>query len=153
MSDQIQCPKCKSSQISAQKRGFSAGKAVAGAVVTGGVGLLAGFHGSSNIDVFCLACGHKWNPAKLAQEKKTAQQQKALREEKAWKNQFYSLYEANHKEAADFIRPYRGTMLKDLGVDGLYKSLKNDDQTINIITGVVIALFLGLIFWVISCIT
>ena len=53
----VACPKCGSTQITAQKKGFSGGKAVAGAVLTGGVGLLAGLHGSSDIVITCLACG------------------------------------------------------------------------------------------------
>ena len=54
------CPKCGSDQLSANKKGFGVGKAVAGAVLTGGVGLLAGFIGSQKIYVTCLACGHQW---------------------------------------------------------------------------------------------
>jgi len=53
----IVCPKCGSDQITANKHGFSAGKAVAGAVLTGGIGLLAGMHGSKKVDITCLACG------------------------------------------------------------------------------------------------
>ena len=41
--DKLYCPFCGSSQLTANKKGFGAGKAVAGAVLTGGVGLLAGF--------------------------------------------------------------------------------------------------------------
>jgi len=58
---QVMCPKCGSTQISAQKRGFSLGKAVAGAVVMP-VGVVAGFLGSKKIDITCLACGHRWSP-------------------------------------------------------------------------------------------
>ena len=57
---EITCPKCGSDQLSANKKGFGVGKAVAGAVLTGGVGLLAGFIGSRKIYVTCLACGHQW---------------------------------------------------------------------------------------------
>ena len=58
----IRCPKCSSTQITAEKKGYSAGKALAGAVLTGGIGLLAGFHGSGNIKVICLKCGNSWTP-------------------------------------------------------------------------------------------
>jgi hypothetical protein len=61
---QISCPKCNSTQITANKKGFGVGKAIAGAVVTGGVGLLAGFMGSGNIKITCLNCGHSWKAGK-----------------------------------------------------------------------------------------
>ena len=54
------CPKCGSDQFSANPKGFGVGKAIVGAAVTGGVGLLAGFIGSQKIYVTCLACGHQW---------------------------------------------------------------------------------------------
>ena len=42
MSNEIRCPKCGSNQLHADKKGFSGKKAVAGAALTGGIGLLAG---------------------------------------------------------------------------------------------------------------
>jgi len=47
MSLEIKCPKCSSTQITASKKGFSGKKAIAGAVLTGGIGLLAGTIGSN----------------------------------------------------------------------------------------------------------
>src|SRR5690606_13338265 len=73
--EKIRCPKCGSTQLTAQKRGFSGGKAVAGAVITGGVGLLAGLHGKDKLDIYCMNCGNKWNPkkefAKAEEQKKS----------------------------------------------------------------------------------
>lgn len=60
--DLIKCPKCKSTQITANKRGYSLAKGAAGAVLTGGIGLVAGLHGSNRVKVQCLKCGFKWNP-------------------------------------------------------------------------------------------
>lgn len=56
----VTCPKCGSDQISSNKKGFSAGKAAAGAVLTGGIGLLAGGIGSSKVICTCLACGNQF---------------------------------------------------------------------------------------------
>lgn len=60
--DKIHCPKCSSTQLTTSKQGFSGKKAVAGAVLTGGIGLLAGTIGSNKIQITCLACGHTFKP-------------------------------------------------------------------------------------------
>lgn len=44
------------------KKGFGAGKALTGAVLTGGVGLLAGFIGSGKVKITYLKCGCQWKP-------------------------------------------------------------------------------------------
>lgn len=81
MPEEIKCPKCKSTQITANKKGFSIGKAAAGALLTGGVGLLAGTIGSNKVIITCLACGHQFKPGA---HKETAAEQyqrlKAMRE-------------------------------------------------------------------------
>lgn len=58
------CPKCGSTSLSANKRGFSLGKAAAGALVVGPVGLVGGTLGSNKLEVTCLNCGHKFRPGK-----------------------------------------------------------------------------------------
>lgn len=58
---QLRCPKCHSNQIEIDKQGFSAGKALVGGILTGGVGLVAGFHGKNKRKGKCLHCGHTWN--------------------------------------------------------------------------------------------
>lgn len=63
--DKLYCPHCGSSQLVANKKGFGAGKAVTGAILTGGIGLLAGFIGSGKVKVTCLKCGKQWNPGEL----------------------------------------------------------------------------------------
>ncbi len=63
--DKLYCPLCGSSQLVANKKGFGAGKAVTGALLTGGIGLLAGFIGSGKVKVTCLKCGSKWEPGQL----------------------------------------------------------------------------------------
>lgn len=63
--DKLYCPNCGSSQLVANKKGFGAGKALTGAVLTGGIGLLAGFVGSGKVKVTCLRCGRKWEPGEL----------------------------------------------------------------------------------------
>lgn len=70
MDNSIKCPKCGSTQISANKKGFSGKKAAAGVVLTGGVGLLAGTIGSGKIVITCLSCGHSYKAGAYNSEKK-----------------------------------------------------------------------------------
>lgn len=56
------CPKCASTSISAEKRGYSVGKAVVGSMFSWKTGLLAGAIGSNKIQCTCLKCGHTWRP-------------------------------------------------------------------------------------------
>jgi hypothetical protein len=58
----IHCPKCRSTQVTAQKQGFGLGKAAVGSVLTGGIGLLGGFIRSRKIYLTCLKCGHRFKP-------------------------------------------------------------------------------------------
>lgn len=58
----ITCPNCKSKDVTflqQDKKAFSVGKAVGGAVLTGGVGALAGFAGKKgNKQWHCQNCGN-----------------------------------------------------------------------------------------------
>ena len=58
----LRCPNCRSTYITANKKGFGLGKALVGGVLTGGVGLLAGFIGSGKVKCTCLKCGYEWKP-------------------------------------------------------------------------------------------
>ena len=63
MSDEpIRCPKCHSTQIHVDKKGFSVGKAIAGGMVTGNilVAAAAGGIGMNDIELTCLKCGRKF---------------------------------------------------------------------------------------------
>lgn len=60
----VYCPKCYSTNISANKRGFKMGRAVVAGTLTLGVGLLAGAAGKNKIEVTCLKCGHTWKAGK-----------------------------------------------------------------------------------------
>lgn len=66
--DTMKCPKCNSLQLTSNKKGFSGGKAVTGAVLTGGIGILAGTIGSGKVIITCLKCGHKFKAGEYAAE-------------------------------------------------------------------------------------
>lgn len=60
---EIKCPKCGSTQIHADKRGFKAGRFVAGTLVAGPLaGVVTGAAGKNKIIITCLACGHQFKP-------------------------------------------------------------------------------------------
>ena len=61
---QIYCPKCLSTSISANQKGFSVGRAAMGAAVGLEVGLIAGGIGSKKVICTCLKCGHQWKAGK-----------------------------------------------------------------------------------------
>jgi len=63
--DHPKCPKCGSTALSANKKGFGLGKAAVGGIMLGGVGLLGGFLGSGKIEITCLNCGNKFKPGDL----------------------------------------------------------------------------------------
>lgn len=60
------CPKCGSSNIHADKKGFSVKKSLAGGFLFGAVGLLGGAIGSNKIRLTCLDCGCVFNPGEEA---------------------------------------------------------------------------------------
>ncbi|TYQ14669.1 UNVERIFIED_CONTAM: tellurium resistance protein TerD [Acetivibrio alkalicellulosi] len=64
MADEIKCPKCGSNQITAGNKGFGLGKAAAGGILLGPVGLLGGLVGSKKVMITCLKCGSKWEAGK-----------------------------------------------------------------------------------------
>ena len=65
----IKCPKCYSTQIHADKRGFKTGRAIAGGLITGNilVTMASGGIGMNKIELTCLKCGHKFKPGEGGQ--------------------------------------------------------------------------------------
>ena len=59
---ELQCPYCRSNQLTANKKGFSGKQAIAGVILTGGIGLLAGTIGSNKVIITCLSCGNEFKP-------------------------------------------------------------------------------------------
>lgn len=60
--NEAHCPRCGSTSLSADKKGFGFGKAAVGSVLAGPVGLLAGGIGAKKIEITCLNCGYRFKP-------------------------------------------------------------------------------------------
>ena len=56
------CPKCGSTSLTANKKGYGIGKGVVGAAVVGPLGLIAGNAGAKKVLVTCLNCGNQFKP-------------------------------------------------------------------------------------------
>lgn len=56
----VKCPQCGSQSIQLMKKGFGLGKAAAGGLMLGPVGLLGGAVGSNKVQRVCANCGHKF---------------------------------------------------------------------------------------------
>lgn len=57
---QLKCPKCGSTNLTANTKGFGLGKAAVGGVLLGPVGLLGGVIGSKKPVFICLKCGNQF---------------------------------------------------------------------------------------------
>ena len=59
------CPKCYSTSLTANKKGFGIGKAVIGAaIVSNPIGLIAGNINAKKVRVTCLKCGNQFMAGK-----------------------------------------------------------------------------------------
>ncbi|HPR29246.1 MAG: hypothetical protein H6548_02745 [Chitinophagales bacterium] len=58
--DRIVCPKCGSTQIHIDKKGYSAAKGCCGFIACGPLGFLFGQSGANKIEKTCLNCNNKW---------------------------------------------------------------------------------------------
>lgn len=53
----VRCPKCKSTQVAAHRKGYGLKRAAVGGLMLGPAGLLVGFSGSGKVKITCLKCG------------------------------------------------------------------------------------------------
>ena len=82
--DYLVCPNCGSRKLHIGQKGFSIGKAVAGAVAFGGIGILAGTIGSKKIKATCLECGTTATPIKESDKIKKDQELYEIMAQPMW---------------------------------------------------------------------
>jgi len=58
----IKCPMCGSMNFSMGQKRFGIGKAAAGAILLGPIGLVSGLLGRKDLELVCLNCKNKWKP-------------------------------------------------------------------------------------------
>lgn len=58
--NQLKCPKCGSTHIHIDKRGFDAKKACCGSILCGPFGLLFGAENANELRKTCLDCKNSW---------------------------------------------------------------------------------------------
>lgn len=56
------CPKCGSTSLSANKKGYGIGKGVVSAAAFGAIGLAAGNINANKVKITCLNCGYQFKP-------------------------------------------------------------------------------------------
>lgn len=129
MPDKIKCPKCGSDQITADKKGFSGKKAVAGALLTGGIGILAGTIGSNKIEVHCFNCGNSWLPKEYSNQVAKYSQDKLFDD----KMSLVRLYKAGSIESAKSVYRRIRALPEDAEVtseklESYYKEASNENS-------------------------
>lgn len=134
--EKLRCPKCDSDQLTANKRGYSAGKAVAGVVLSGGIGLLAGLHGKDKIVVYCMACGEDWKPSEYAKKKQKYNRSRKIHQQieqhklnNKNSEKLINLYEAGLiEDATRFVEKNNLSKLSDENIDDTYNRIKERRQ-------------------------
>jgi hypothetical protein len=146
MENLVRCPKCKSTQITANKKGFSVGKAAAGVLLTGGVGVVAGAIGSNSVKVTCLSCGNSWSPSEY---KKQTDRDLAFKREDdllKWKKAWRSKYELQLFEEATTIFKQRGKFTPLLpDIHNVYLSQLRKEKQDKLI-GIILLSIIGAVF-------
>lgn len=142
----MKCPKCGSNQITAQKKGYDVKKAAAGVVLVGGIGLVAGAIGSSDINITCLSCGNAWNPKKLNEERQKIERVAAVivvRDVSSWKKAWTSEYKKGNLElASEIFKQKRSFDVRTPDINAAYNiHLKNERETKRIAYTVILVVF------------
>ena len=58
--EMMKCPRCGSTSLSGNKKGYGIGKGVVGAALFGPFGLVAGNIGAGKVKVTCMKCGYRF---------------------------------------------------------------------------------------------
>ena len=145
----IKCPKCGSSNLSAEKKGFSGKKAVAGALLTGGIGLLAGTIGSNDTMVTCLKCGYRFKAGQAVvrqvdEDNKPIIDDKKIRNVIAGKGRMQAIKYCHENLGMDseWAKDHVDHIIKDQGLKPLSATEGIDNDSAGCFAVIVIAILL-----------
>ncbi|MEJ7829768.1 MAG: hypothetical protein WKF91_16280 [Segetibacter sp.] len=110
-------------------------------MITGGVGLLAGFHGSGTVEGFCLSCSHKWDVKKLVEQRNREESIRRIQEHGEWKKEFYLAYNDGHFDLASQIYISKFPFDKETpDVHAGFKRQKKIEREMKILVGVIVGI-------------
>lgn len=142
----VQCPQCRSYQLSGKIKRIEGRQTVEDVVFTGGIDSLAGLYHNRSIQIKCTACGHGWYPAIWVVNERIRNQRQKVEHEKRWKAAFYKAVEQDDRqEAARLLEQERATLFRQVGVRRAYYTLKKEDQSAHVFLATFLVLCLGLV--------
>jgi hypothetical protein len=144
------CPKCGSSNLSSEKKGFSGKKAVAGALLTGGIGLLAGTIGSNDTMITCLKCGHRFKAGQgiirqVDRDNKPIIDDKKIRNIIAGKGRIYAIKYCHENLGMSFewAKDHVDHIIrKDQGLKPLSAAERRDNDSVGCVAVAIIAILM-----------
>lgn len=131
----MKCPKCKSENLTSNKKGFSGKKAVAGAVLVGGIGVLAGTIGSGKVKITCLDCGYQYIAGEYQKEVSKIQE----------KNRQKAIIKAKTKSVTDTEVIFINSILASVFIIISWRLLVNDWIFFGIISSIVTLILVGIV--------
>ena len=127
----VRCPKCHSTNYTANKNGFGVGKAAVGALVAGPIGLAAGAIGSSNVMLTCLSCGNRWSPNSFSANIDKEYQRREIERSTPFPKQPRVLKESVHKQMIEnAIKNHKEPHVISAIIRGIQDNLKEENITV-----------------------
>ncbi|GAB3894676.1 hypothetical protein [Spirosoma agri] len=126
MNSPIECPKCGSTQIRAQQRGFNEDTASIAVTDEEEINHLPS---NNNIENHCLTCGHRWKPVNEFNAGFEEQIETDFFDEQQVQAQFYEDYESGRFDKARLRVPASvNDLYKKRGLNAAYRYLKSLDK-------------------------
>ncbi|MEZ0540261.1 hypothetical protein [Fibrella arboris] len=151
MNTGVQCPKCRSYQLSGKRKTLRPKKAAEDVIFADGIDTLAQVYRYGGINVQCTDCNYEWDPSERIVEERIRTHQQKLQHEKKWKAAFYKAVEQDDRlEAGRILEQEREYLYQRASVRRAYSILKKEDQSVYVfmatLFAVCICLVAGILF-------